>query len=108
MAFLPIKITNKALAEVKDILENKNIPSEYGLRVGIKGGGCGGMGFVLGFDKKKEGDDEFELDGVTVYIEKKHTMYLIGLEVDFYEGADARGFTFVNPDAEKMNEEKAS
>lgn len=99
MSFLPVTITEKALVEIKHILANKNIPADYGLRVGVRGGGCGGMGFVLGFDKKKTGDDEYQFDGITVYIEKKHTMYLIGLQVDFYEGSDARGFTFVNPAA---------
>ena len=96
----PITISPRAIVEIKHMMENKNIPEGYGLRVGIKGGGCGGMGYLLGFDKEKEGDITYNIDDVTVYIEKKHTMYLIGLEVDFYEGGDARGFTFVRPEEE--------
>lgn len=97
---IPITLTPKAVAEVKNIMANKGIPQDYGLRVGVKGGGgCGGATFLLGFDKKKDGDTEFNIEGITVYLEKKQTMFLIGLEVDFYEGSDARGFTFVNPDA---------
>ncbi|MDN5203439.1 iron-sulfur cluster assembly accessory protein [Fulvivirgaceae bacterium BMA10] len=92
----PVTITDKAVKEIKEIIRHKNIPAEYGLRIGIKGGvGCAGVSFLLGFDKKKETDDEFEIDGITVYLEKKHFMYLIGMQVDFYEGADARGFSFV-------------
>ena len=79
-------------------MEKKNIPEGYGLRVGMRGGGCGGMSYMLGFDKSKEGDLTYELDGIPVMVEKKHTMYLIGLQVDFYEGSDAKGFTFVKPD----------
>ncbi|HAA14011.1 MAG TPA: iron-sulfur cluster assembly accessory protein [Cytophagales bacterium] len=95
---LPVTITPKAWEEVKHIVEKKNIPEEYGLRIGIKGAGCSGMSFLLGFDKKQPTDMEFSQDGYPIYIAKKDTMYLLGLQVDFYEGADARGFTFVNPD----------
>ncbi len=91
---LPLHISDKALTEVKNIISHKSIPKDYGLRIGMKGAGCGGMSFLLGFDHQKEGDDVFEKEGLTIYIEKKHLMYLIGMEVDFYEGSDARGFTF--------------
>lgn len=96
----PVTLTNKAIAEVKHIMANKNIPEGYGLRIGVKGGsGCGGMGFMLGFDKSKDGDISYDVAGITVHVEKKQTMYLIGLEVDFLDEADTRGFTFVNPQA---------
>ena len=96
---LPLTITDKALKEVKAIMKNKNIPEAYGLRIGIKsGGGCVGISYMLGFDKKKPTDECYEVDGVTVYIEKKHFMYLIGLEMDYYSGADTQGFNFHNPE----------
>lgn len=99
MNIQPVTLSARALEEIKNIMVNKNIPDGYGLRVGIKGGaGCGsGMSYMLGFDKKKDGDLEYFIDTVPVYVEKKHTMYLIGLEVDFYEGSDAKGFTFIKP-----------
>ena len=99
---LPLTITDKALREVKAIMKNKNIPEEYGLRIGIKGGGgCGsGMSYMLGFDKKKPTDDCFEIGGIMVYIEKKHVMYLVGLEMDYYSGADTQGFNFHNPETQ--------
>lgn len=97
----PVTLSDKAIAEVKDIMTNKNIPEGYGLRIGVKGGsGCGGMGFMLGFDKSKDGDISYDIEGITVHVEKRQTMYLIGLEVDFLEEADTRGFTFTNPEAE--------
>lgn len=95
----PVTLTDKAIDEVKNIMANKNIPEGYALRIGIKGsGGCAGYDYLLGFDKKKENDLEYEVNGIPVLVEKKHTMYLLGLEVDFYEGSDARGFTFIKPD----------
>ncbi|MFP4090092.1 MAG: HesB/IscA family protein [Cyclobacteriaceae bacterium] len=97
LSMLPIKISDKALQEIKNTITTKNIPADYGLRVGIKGGGCAGVSYVLGFDKKASGDAEFELEGVQVYVAKKDTMFLIGMEVDFYEGNEARGFTFIKP-----------
>lgn len=89
----PIHISDKARVEIKDIMDNKKIPDGYGLRVGVKGGGCG-VSFVLGFDKEKSGDELFIIGGIPVYIQKREMMFLIGKEVDFYEGADARGFFF--------------
>jgi iron-sulfur cluster assembly protein len=101
---IPIKITEKAQAEIKDIMANKKIPSDYSLRVGVKGGGCGGMSFLLGFDKPKDGDQQFEVEGIPVLIEKKHYMFLMGMQVDFFEGDEARGFTFINPDIPKRHD----
>ncbi|MDN4166517.1 iron-sulfur cluster assembly accessory protein [Cytophagales bacterium LB-30] len=96
--FVPISISAAAQQEIKKIMASKGIPSDYSLRVGVKGGGgCGGAQFLLGFDKPKEGDTQFNINGIEVLIEKKQTMYLVGLEVDFVEDADARGFTFINP-----------
>ncbi|MCX2744982.1 iron-sulfur cluster assembly accessory protein [Mangrovivirga sp. M17] len=90
-----IEFSKSALAEVKNIMSKKGIPEGYGLRVGAKGAGCGGMSFALGFDKKKETDDHFDVEGIPVYVEKRHVMYLLGMVVDFYEGSEARGFLFL-------------
>jgi iron-sulfur cluster assembly protein len=93
---LPVKITKAALAEIKHIVERKNIPSEYGLRIGMKGSGCAGTSFVIGFDKQKDQDQVFDLEGQPVFIEKKHLMYLFDVEVDFVENEVERGFVFNN------------
>lgn len=93
---IPVKITESAIAEIKYIFERKNIPAEYGLRIGMKGSGCSGTTFVIGFDKKKEQDEVFIKENIEVYIEKKHLMYLFGVEVDFVENETERGFVFNN------------
>ena len=102
----PVELTPEAVVEVKHIFANKNIPEGYGLRIGVKGGGCGGVSYVLGFDMPKENDLRYEIEGVPMLVEKKHTMYLLGLVVDFYEGADARGFLFTNPSLKEKDEVK--
>ena len=99
---LPVTITTRAAAEIRKIMQTKNIPAEYGLRIGVKGGGCGGAALMLGFDKKKESDQVFKIDEITVYVDKRHTLYLVGKEVDFIENEEARGFMFVDP--QKSNE----
>jgi iron-sulfur cluster assembly protein len=95
----PVTISSRASAEIRKIMETKNIPSGYGLRVGVKGGGCG-FSFLIGFDKKSDSDLAYEIDGIPVYIDKKHTMYIVGKEVDFIETDESRGFTFVDPQSE--------
>lgn len=95
----PVGLTARAAEEVRKIMLTKNIPVEYGLRVGIRGGGCGGVGLIIGFDKPKPSDITYLVEGITLHVDKKHTMYLIGKEVDFYEGADARGFMFADQQA---------
>jgi iron-sulfur cluster assembly protein len=93
---LPLTITPKALQEVWHIIRNKNIPSDYALRIGIKGGGCGALGFMLGFDHAHDTDDAFiSSDELPVLIDRRHLMYVIGLTLDFEETAEARGFTFI-------------
>jgi len=101
---IPIEITPQAQSEIKNIMATKNIPEDYYLRVGVKGGGCGGMSYALGFDKPKEGDQQFEIAEIPVLIEKRHVMFLMGMQVDFYDGNDTRGFTFINPELPKRHD----
>ena len=95
----PIQISPTAAKEIRKIIRKKNIPDGYGLRVGVKGGGCSGMSYVLGFDKEREKDRVFELDGITVYMDKRHGLYLMGTTINYHDGLDQRGFTFENPNA---------
>lgn len=92
---LPITFTEDATAEIKHIFETKNIPQNYGVRVGVKGSGCSGVSHILGFDKLKDNDEAYKLEnGIPVFIEKKDMMHLIGITVDFVNDADTRGFLF--------------
>ena len=92
---LPVKLTLAAIAEIKDTFERKKIPAEYALRIGMKGSGCSGTTFIIGFDTQKEQDEIFELEGFKIYIEKKHLLYLFDIQVDFIANETERGFVFL-------------
>ncbi len=96
---LPVFLTDRACEEVVHIQNRKNIPAGYGLRIGLKGGGCAGYTYVIGFDKPKPADDLFETGLFQVLIEKKHLMHLLGIKVDFIDSDTERGFLFTHPDA---------
>ncbi len=97
-----IGITEKARAEVQRIMEDQNLPEATALRVGIKGGGCSGFSYTLGFDDQVgEADQVFEVEGVRVVCDPKSFLYLNGTEVDFEESLMGRGFKFGNPNASK-------
>lgn len=91
---MPVDITERALTEVRHILESKKVPEGYGLRIGAKGGGCGGAVPFLGFDTPKEKDEIYRIGGLEVYVDKRHVLYLFGLRLDFEERATERGFVF--------------
>lgn len=102
--FQPVSLTPKAAAEVRKIMETKNIPAEYGLRVGIRGSGCAGVSLMIGFDKQKDTDQHYIIEGIPILISKHHTMYVIGKQIDFYEGEEGRGFMFTESPVNKVPE----
>ena len=95
----PITLTAGAISALKRIMNDQKIPEGHGLRIGVKGGGCSGFSYILGFDVQKEKDDTFEIEGLTVFMEKSHAIYLLGMEIDWVEGLENRGFSFNNPNA---------
>lgn len=95
----PVTLTSGAVAEIKKLIDQQELTEAYGLRLGVEGGGCSGMNYILGFDQKKDGDTEYQIEGIRIFMNKAHGMYLAGMEVDFKNGLDARGFTFNNPNA---------
>lgn len=97
----PLILTDGAVKQLERIRESEKVVNENGLRVGVKGGGCAGFSYILGFDEKKEGDDEFVINGIKVFMNKAHAIYLIGIEIDFQDGLNNRGFTFNNPNADE-------
>ena len=97
-----IDITEKAVNQVKRIKSENSIPDEYGLRVGVKGGGCSGLTYQLGFDgEQKEGDMVIEKDGIKLLVDGKSLFYLSGTILDFSDGLNGKGFVFSNPNAKK-------
>lgn len=99
IASTPVTLTEGALHELVRIRDEQNIPAEYGLRIGVKGGGCSGFSYIIGFDEPKDGDDTFQINGMKVLMQKAHAIYLLGMEIDWVEGLNNRGFSFNNPNA---------
>jgi iron-sulfur cluster assembly accessory protein len=97
----PVTFTKGAVNEIKRLMAEEGFDKENLLRVGVKGGGCSGMSYVLGFDKPTEKDSHYEIEGVPFIMEKTHGMYLMGMEIDWQGGLNSRGFTFNNPNASK-------
>ncbi len=98
----PISLTDGAVDQLEKIMKEQDIPEDHGLRVGVKGGGCSGFSYLLGFDKKKENDQVYDVKGIRVFMEKSHAMYLLGIEIDFVNGLNNRGFSFNNPNADDV------
>ena len=97
-----LTLTPKAAEQVRKIRLENNIPESHGLRVGVKGGGCSGLSYVLGFDAEpKANDKKFEQHGVTIFVDPKSLFFLSGTELDFQDGLNGKGFVFNNPNAQK-------
>ncbi len=95
-------VTGKAVNQIKTVMRESKIPAHFGLRVGVKGGGCSGLSYTLGFDEnQKEGDTVIEEDGVRLFIDGKSLFYISGMTLDFSDGLNGKGFTFDNPNATK-------
>lgn len=97
----PVLFTKNAVAEIKRLMAEEGFDKANLLRVGVKGGGCSGMTYVLGFDKQTDKDETFDIEGISCIMEKTHGIYLMGMEVDWEGGLNSRGFTFNNPNASK-------
>lgn len=99
LAKCPIQLTPGAIVEIKQLIYEKEVPDNQGLRIGVEGGGCSGLTYILGFDEPQDMDMTFELEGIKLLINKAHGMYLAGMEVDYHNGLQNRGFIFNNPNA---------
>jgi iron-sulfur cluster assembly protein len=98
-SLLPVKITPSALEELRHLFGDTSGNGTKVLRIGVKGGGCSGLSYVLEMDERKERDELFDIDGIPCIIDPAHSMYLFGMEIDCKKGLDARGFVFNNPNA---------
>lgn len=96
----PVKFTAAASKVIKDIFNQPDIEEGQGLRLGMRsGGGCSssGMSYLLGIDTKKEEDFEYEFEGIKIFIDKTHAMYVAGKQIDYAESEEATGFIFESP-----------
>ena len=95
----PVILTERAARQVEKIKKQEDMDDNLYLRVAVDGGGCSGLSYKLGLDYRTDEDKVFESFGVEIIVAPKHLMYLEGMEIDYPDGLDARGFTFENPNA---------
>jgi len=99
-----ITISEKALTHLLELMKQEGLTTEtHHLRVGVKGGGCSGLSYVMDFDDKTESSDEIvNLScGLKVLIDKKSVLYLFGTELNYSDGLNGKGFEWVNPNASR-------
>ena len=96
---IPVTLTAGAIEAVRKLMSAEGFDKSNVLRVGVKGGGCSGMTYVLGFDTVQENDIHFTVEDIPCVMNRAHEMYLYGMQVDWQDGLNNRGFTFRNPNA---------
>jgi iron-sulfur cluster assembly accessory protein len=97
----PVQFTPGAVEELRRVMNEEGFDKSKHLRIGVKGGGCSGLTYVLGFDDKQDTDEVYEADGISFIMNPAHGLYLAGMEIDWQGGLNSRGFTFENPNASK-------
>lgn len=95
----PVSFTPTAVTELKRLMASEDIAKDQVLRIGVKGGGCSGMTYILVFDSPKENDRHFTQNEIPYIMDKAHEIYLSGIELDWEPGLNSRGFVFKNPNA---------
>ena len=99
-----ITVSEKALEHIVGLMVDAGVtPDDSHLRVGVKGGGCSGLSYVMDFDNKIESTDEMVEcgGGLKVVIDRKSVLYLYGTELDYSDGLNGKGFQWVNPNASR-------
>ena len=92
-----LTITDIAAEKLKSFLEQEGKGAEFGLRLGVQGGGCSGFSYFMDFDTEKEGDNSFSHNDVKVFVDPKSITYLTGSTLDYQEGLMGSGFSIKNP-----------
>ena len=99
-----ITISEKALSHLFELMVSEGLtPDTHHLRVGVKGGGCSGLSYVMDFDDTiEEFDEVIQLDGgLKVVIDRKSVLYLFGTELDYSDGLNGKGFQWANPNSSR-------
>jgi iron-sulfur cluster assembly protein len=98
-----LQVTPSAVRRIRAILTKEGISfNEGGLRLGVKGGGCSGLSYAIGFDAQpRERDNIFNFEDVRVFVDPKSFVFLKGMTLDYEETLIRQGFNFLNPNSTK-------
>jgi iron-sulfur cluster assembly accessory protein len=96
-----LTLTETAASKIKDLIARRPHTTE-GLRVGVRGGGCSGFTYFLEFAEEVGKDDRtIDAGGVSLFVDRKSFLYLMGTEIDYVDGLGGAGFKFSNPNAKR-------
>ena len=94
-----ISLTASAQGKLKQLLQDRNIPS-YGLRVFVSGGGCSGLQYGMAFEATaRDFDTVIDQGGVQLFVDPTSMMYLAGASIDYVDSLMGAGFKIDNPNA---------
>jgi len=99
-----LKITEKALIKAKEMKAKMKKPEDWGLCVGLRGGGCSGFMYQFDFIAPPTNEELYKVsehDGLKIYCDKKSFIFLTGTEIDYEESLMSSGFTFKTPYASR-------
>ena len=97
-----ITVSENAKQHALELMKADNKPEGSFIRVGVEGGGCSGLSYMLEFDTNmKEGDQAFEDKGIKIVVDRKSFLYLVGTELEYSGGLNGKGFIFKNPNASR-------
>lgn len=94
-----VTITDRAAEEIRSIFEREQPSAQAGLRLGVVGGGCSGLSYLIEFSEPRDADNVLHMGGFNVLVDPKSAIYLKGATLDYQDGLAGKGFVFVNPNA---------
>jgi len=94
-----VTVTDKALNHIREIFQKEGHAHDKGLRLGVSGGGCSGLSYKIEFSEKSDKDNVLNFGDITILIDPKSSIYLKGVQLDFKDGLNGKGFVFSNPNA---------
>ncbi|TSB48202.1 HesB/IscA family protein [Alkalicoccobacillus porphyridii] len=94
-----ITLTDAAVGHIREMMEAEEDHTLM-LRVGVKGGGCSGLSYGMGFDNEQAPEDtKLEINGLSVIVDKESAPMIKGLVIDYKQNMMGGGFTIDNPNA---------
>ncbi len=97
-----IQVTPKAVQKIREAFVKHGVPEGGGLRLGVQGGGCSGLSYLVRVETRQRTSDQvYDFDGVRIFVDPKSLLYLEGMTLDYQESLMHSGFVFNNPNAQK-------
>jgi iron-sulfur cluster assembly protein len=81
----PVLFTQHAIEEINRLMKEEGFDKNSYLRIGVKGGGCSGLTYILGFDQRQDSDEEYEFDGLPFFFFYVHGIYLLVMFIDLHD-----------------------